>query len=622
MNKNDVHQSIKSIKVGKIIDLTNSDIIINSSKTKIYKSSKFNSFSIDKKKANIFSSYNEEVKMERLSKRKITDFINTKKDNFNNNINKTSNNFLFLKRKNYYSKTDKHIKTVKKIILEENERKKYSVFEPNKIKNLKIYSSSKSINPKEILNKNCNNSILKLDNNNNNIFKNLYYIKTANTLGNENNQYSINTISLKPQLTTESTNSTYYPNKENKYLRDNKFLKIKLKKDINDINKTNLTSTNNQESIINSKIKNKKSFDELIKIRKKYPFILNPKPLLPKKFFGLSKNIKKFNEKYCIIAKNENKKMFAQYFSIIEKENFSKKFQNIGNLFDFDKEDKYDYKQNRRIKKNSLIYNITETNEKKDNDDSLVNEKIVSGYELVKEMNDKEKSLIKYKPKLSKGNILIKFKKFFLLLCSKLENMTVYIDEIIERYRKPKHSYFFPNSHDLFFAIKSLNIKLAEDILNNNKNLVLDFDYFRMTALHWAAKYNFYQIIPKLFEFGTHMNDINYIGDTPLLISIKHNYMTSSIFLLLYLASPFIKDKDGFPPIYYAKNDFKLNNILQKIIWIHYLSCLKKTRNKIQFIQKEFSEYIIDEYQNDLEPDAYNIINEKLEYFKRSKKNI
>ena len=188
MNKNDVHQSIKSIKVGKIIDLTNSDIIINSSKKKIYKSDKFNSFSIDKKKANIFSSYNEEVKIGRLSKRKITDFINTKKDNLKNNINKTTNNFLFLKRKNYYSKTDKHIKTVKKIILEENERKKYSVIEPNKINYLKIYSSSKSTNPKEILNKNGNNLTLKLDNNNNNIFKNLYYIKTANTLGNENNQ--------------------------------------------------------------------------------------------------------------------------------------------------------------------------------------------------------------------------------------------------------------------------------------------------------------------------------------------------------------------------------------------------------------------------------------------------
>ena len=53
------------------------------------------------------------------------------------------------------------------------------------------------------------------------------------------------------------------------------------------------------------------------------------------------------------------------------------------------------------------------------------------------------------------------------------------------------------------------NLKMAEDLLNSNKNLVLDFDYFKMTALHLAAKYNFYQIIPELFEYGTHMDDIN-----------------------------------------------------------------------------------------------------------------
>ena len=43
--------------------------------------------------------------------------------------------------------------------------------------------------------------------------------------------------------------------------------------------------------------------------------------------------------------------------------------------------------------------------------------------------------------------------------------------------------------------------------------------------------------------------------------------------------------------------------------------------NKIEFIQKEFCEYIIDEYKNDLEVDSYNIINEKLEFFKRKNKN-
>ena len=118
------------------------------------------------------------------------------------------------------------------------------------------------------------------------------------------------------------------------------------------------------------------------------------------------------------------------------------------------------------------------------------------------------------------------------------------------------------------------------------------------------------------------MNDINYIGDTPLLISIKHHYMTGSIFLLPYNDSSFVKDKNGLDAIYYTKNDFKLNNILKKIISLHYLSCFKKAKNKIQFIQKEFSEYIIGEYKNDLESDAYDIINEKLEFFKRSTKNI
>jgi len=615
MNKNEVYQSIKSIKLGKIANLTSSDIILNQPKKNIFNSEKHNSFRIDKNKTSIFPSFSNEIKLEKISKRKKT-------DNFNTN-NKISNNFLFMKRKNNYAKTE-NFRKVKKIILEENEKKKINDIEQKQVKNLKIFSSSKSINSKEILIKDGSNTLIKLDNNNNNVFKKLYYIKTSHTLGNENTQYSINnTISLKPQLTTDSTNSTYIPKnnnnlKENEHIRNNKFLKTKLKKNIN---KSNLISANNSEYILDNKIKTNKSFNELIKLRKKYPFILNPKPLLPQQIHDLEKNIKKYNENFCSIVKNENKKMFVQYFSIIEKEKFPKKFKNIGNLFDFDKDNDINLKEKNKKRKKSLIFNIIDLNEKKEND-SLINDKIVSGYELLKDINNNERSLFKYKNKLSKKTIINKFKTLFLLLCTKLDNMTVNVSEIVERYRKPKHSYSFPNSHDLFFAIKSLNVKLAEDMLTNNKNLVLDFDYFKMTALHWAAKYNLYQIIPKLFEFGTHMDDINYIGDTPLLITIKHHYMTSSIFLLLYLASPFVKDKDGFDVLYHTKNDFKLNNILKKIISLQYLSCFKKTKNKFQFIQKEFSEYIIGEYKNDLEPDAYTIINEKLEFYKRNAKNI
>ena len=37
------------------------------------------------------------------------------------------------------------------------------------------------------------------------------------------------------------------------------------------------------------------------------------------------------------------------------------------------------------------------------------------------------------------------------------------------------------------------------------------------------------------------------------------------------MASPFTKDKEGFNALYYAKYDFKLNNILKKFYKVQYL---------------------------------------------------
>ena len=182
MNKNVPYHSIKSIKIDKIANLTNSDIIINSSNKKVSNSEKHNSFHIDKNKISIFPSFNSEIKLEKISKRKKT-------VNFNINNNKTSNNFLFMKRKNNYSKTE-NFRKVKKIILDENEKKKTNNIEQKEIKNLKIYSSSKSINPKEILIKDGNNTLIKLDSSKNNVFKNSYYIKTAYNLGNETSLFN------------------------------------------------------------------------------------------------------------------------------------------------------------------------------------------------------------------------------------------------------------------------------------------------------------------------------------------------------------------------------------------------------------------------------------------------
>jgi len=608
MNETDISQSIKSIKLGKIINLKKSDIIPKFSINKKNYIYDYNPFTTENNYDNIFHSFNNEIRQNNDKKRQMTYFV-SKKSKYLENENITNEN-LYKNRKSDY-------KNAKFMLLDENtNNKKHDIKKEigKNRKSIKRYIHTEINHKKDNLDKNDNNSDKKLDEKDNNLFKNLYYIKTPiNNSNRFTNNNSINTLSIIPQITTESTKSISNQNitQERKNSKYNRLIKTKLNKTV--YKPKFQISQDNSDFNFEDRLNDAKCYNEIMNIRRKYPFILNQNPLLPKKFDDLPRNIKKTNRKYFNIVQNENDKLFAQYFCIISKEKFSKKFQNIGNLMDF----KNIYKQKNKNKEDMILKELIE----KEKNNTLINDNIVSGYKLLKEISIKNNGFTKNKVKMDRKALNTKLKKFIIFLSSKLSNISIFFSEVIENYHKPKHSYYFPNSHDLFFAIKSKNLKLAEKLLDAEKYLVLDFDYFKMTALHLAAKYNFYQIIPKLFEYGSHMDDKNYIGDTPLLISVKHKYMMSTIFLLLYMASPFIKDKEGLNALYYSKFDFKLNIILKKIISLHYVSILGKTKNKIEFIQKEFSNYIINEYKNDLEVDAFNMINGRLEFYKRTNKN-
>ena len=204
MYETDMRQSMISIRVGKIINLKNSDFIPNNSNNRKKLIEKKNTFSLEKNIKNIFLN-NDETKQENFSKRKISDFKNTKDANFIIN-NKTSFNFFHWSRKSNYSKTENN-KNAKLMIIEGNENKITYDSDKDKTKNyknLKLFLSSKTLNPKRNLNK--------FHNLDNNLFKNFYYIKSPNTLYNEFNQHTMNnTISTKPQLTTESSKSGNNP---------------------------------------------------------------------------------------------------------------------------------------------------------------------------------------------------------------------------------------------------------------------------------------------------------------------------------------------------------------------------------------------------------------------------
>ena len=521
--------------------------------------------------------------------------------------NSLTGNYFFPLKNNHYSYSK--IKLSEKAILSESDKKisdKKEIKEKeNKNKNIRLYLQSKTIDVRHNLNKDRDKNDLFPQfqkSNKKKDFKMLFVNKKLN-FNNKNTKSPTNYTTLQSTLTTfspiTSLEKDIIMRKDHK---ENTFRNINKKK-INNVELSELGNNN---------INDIKKFSALIKYRKNYPFILNPKPLIPKKFDGLPSSVIKMNNKYSNILKKENEKVFRQYFSIIGKEKFSKKFQNIVN--------KYEISEKKDIPKKKTDDNGNEE-DNYNSDNSLVDENIISGTKLLREINqdqNKEKNILK---KTNKKLLFKKFKKAMILLYLKLDLMSVYLGEILTNYKNPKNCFGFNATHDLFFSIKTKNLKIANIILDNNKYIVLDYDYFSMTALHWAAKYNFYQIIPKIVEYGSQVDKKNYIGDTPLLISVKHNFIESTIFLLLNFSSPFIKDSKGKSPLDYCKNEFKMKNIFNKIISLYYISILGPTKNSLNFISREFIEYIVNENKGDLELEAYNIIKEKYEYYKRKNKN-
>ena len=473
-----------------------------------------------------------------------------------------------------------------------NSRLKYRSQTIISTNNSSLYTTN--LFPKITANKNNNKDNKKLYIINNNINNKINHYATKSKSG----KHFSYIYSITPNLIS-GINS-----KNNVLIRKKKFKGITYRS----INKKNI----NNFTFSKSNIIDLKNFSFLLKNMRKYPFVVNPKPITITKFTDLPLTVRNTNTKYVNILKRENGKLFSHYFSIIKKEKFSKKYQNISNMYGI--KDTKGKKEKKECYKNEEDIN---SEEESIDSDSLINNKIISGRKLLNEIKYNIKKNVP--KKVNKKLLYYKFKRFMLLLNSKLDMMSVYLEEIIKYYKVPKFSYGFSATHELLFSIRTKNLKMVNSLLDKYKYLVLDYDYFSMTALHWAAKYNFYQIIPRLVGYGSNVNAQNYIGETPLLIGVKRKFIESVVFLLIYIASPFIKDNKGFGILDYSKSEYRMKIIFKKIISLHYQSIFGPTKNIYEYIQSKFIEYIVDENKNDLEPEAFNMINERLEYYQRIK---
>ena len=319
--------------------------------------------------------------------------------------------------------------------------------------------------------------------------------------------------------------------------------------------------------------------------RKKYFFVKDPYIIGIDNEEKLKQKVKKFNENSLFLLLKENQKLFSQIGRIVEKGKFSEKFRDpLNNSFDKELEEERKIKEKNIIKLN-----------------------ILSGVDLLKEM-DKEIEKRKIVKKTTKNKpILFSLKRFIIKKMEYLRHLQINFKEIINNYKMSKTAFSYPQTEYLIMAIRNKNYDDCCDILDKYKHIVLDFDFFHFTPLHWAAKLNFFEIIPKLISYGAPVNEQNLWGDTPLHISVTQKYYETSIFLLLYSASPFIKNSSNQKP-FDCNNDVQLNTMYKKIRDIHLKNFCSRQKNIYENIQKEFSNFVIFEFSNLLNPVALSLI--------------
>ena len=410
---------------------------------------------------------------------------------------------------------------------------------------------------------------------NNNIMK----TKDINMKEEQKNQThflsSINNISnkLKEKISIQSIISTLGQSKLRK-IRKNlskkyKYCREKILRNFSDLNRYSFKSLDRN----------------YLMQRKKYNFIKNTHLIDIDNYEELQREVKRINKNSLSLLLKENNKLFSYVGSIVDSSKIPEKFRDpLNNSFDRELKE-----ERKRKEKNNIKLNI------------------ISGVDLMKDIDEEieKRKIIK---KVIKGkSLMFKVKRLIIRKMTYLKHIQISLQEILNDYKMSKTAFSYPQTEHLIMAIRNKKFDICCDILDRYKYIVLDFDYFHLTPLHWAAKFNFYEIIPKLIAYGAPVNEQNIWGNTPLHISVTKNYYETSIFLLLYLASPFIKNRNKKKP-FDCTNNIQFNMISKKIINIHLRNIISRQRNYYESVQKEFSNFVVFEFSNLLNPVALSLI--------------
>ena len=156
----------------------------------------------------------------------------------------------------------------------------------------------------------------------------------------------------------------------------------------------------------------------------------------------------------------------------------------------------------------------------------------------VKENKEKPKN---EKIKIKRKNILINHIKY-------LSSNGITLREYLDKNPFPQKPFELRGSEEFFDYVKFNNFELVSQALEKNISYLYQYDYFKQTPIHWAAKLGYEKMLEMFLRYTRRCNIYDKNLRTPLYIAALNNQKKCVELLLDKGGDPFLCDKDGKKP--------------------------------------------------------------------------
>ena len=112
----------------------------------------------------------------------------------------------------------------------------------------------------------------------------------------------------------------------------------------------------------------------------------------------------------------------------------------------------------------------------------------------------------------------------------------------------PKKPFEIKDTEEFLDAVKFNNLEIVKQALEKNINLIFQYDYFKQTSFHWAAKLGHYDILQYLLENGKTCNLYDNKMRTPIYLASLYNHKDCVQLLLNHGGNAYIADINGKLP--------------------------------------------------------------------------